>query len=53
MSNLAIVLLIVLFLLLIGAFPGAVVAHGYGYAPVSVLGIVLIVVIILALTGRL
>jgi hypothetical protein len=46
------VLLIVLILLLIGAIPSWPYSRGWGYAPSGILGIVLIVVLILALTGR-
>jgi hypothetical protein len=46
------VLLIVLILLLIGAIPSWPYSRGWGYGPSGILGIVLIVVLILALTGR-
>ena len=48
----SLVLLIVLLLLVFGGLPtwGY---HNYGYAPSGVLGIILIVVLILLLTGRL
>jgi hypothetical protein len=46
------ILLIILILLLVGAFPtwGY---HSYGYGPSSVLGVIVIVIIILLLMGRL
>lgn len=45
-------LLIILILLLIGALP-PVGLHPYGYGPSSALGVVVIVLLILLLTGRL
>ncbi len=47
------VLLVVLILLLIGAFPSWGHSRGWGYAPSSGIGIVLLIVIVLLLTGRL
>lgn len=48
------VLIVILILLLIGAFPtwphGG---FGYGWGPGGLVGVILIVVLILALTGRL
>lgn len=46
------VLLIVLILLLIGAMPNWGYSRGWGYGPSGILGIVLVVVLVLALTGR-
>jgi Protein of unknown function (DUF3309) len=46
------ILLIVLILLLIGAIPSWPYSRGWGYGPSGILGLVLIVVLILALTGR-
>ena len=46
------VLLVVLVLLLVGAIPSWPYSRGWGYGPSGILGIVLIVVLILALTGR-
>jgi hypothetical protein len=47
------ILIIVLILLLIGAIPNWGYSRGWGYGPSGLLGIVLIIVLILALTGRL
>lgn len=47
------ILLILLILLLVGAFPRWPHSKGWGFAPSGVLGIVLIIVIVLLLTGRL
>jgi len=47
------ILIIVLILILIGALPTWPYARGWGYYPSGLLGIVLIVLIILLLTGRL
>lgn len=51
--NLGFVLLIVLLLLLIGAFPAWPYSQGWGYAPTGILGTILLIVIILMLMGRL
>jgi hypothetical protein len=47
------ILIILLILLLIGAIPNWGYSRGWGYGPSGLLGIVLIIVLILALTGRL
>ncbi|MFT7402094.1 MAG: hypothetical protein ACI83N_001692 [Hydrogenophaga sp.] len=47
------ILLIVLILILIGAFPSWPHSRGWGYGPSGVLGLVLIIVVVLLLTGRL
>ncbi|MEJ0077531.1 MAG: DUF3309 family protein [Alphaproteobacteria bacterium] len=46
------VLLIVLILLLVGAMPSWRYSRGWGYGPSGLLGVILVVVLILALTGR-
>ena len=46
-------LIIVLLLLAIGAVPAWPYSRGWGYYPSGLLGIVLIIVIVLLLTGRL
>jgi uncharacterized protein DUF3309 len=47
------ILLIILILLLVGALPAWPYSTGWGYWPSGGLGIILLIVIILALTGRL
>jgi hypothetical protein len=47
------ILLIILILLLIGALPTWPYSSGWGYYPSGGLGLVLLVILILALTGRL
>ena len=47
------ILLIILILLLIGAVPAWPYSRGWGYYPSGLLGIVLIVLLVLLLTGRL
>ncbi|OZI24785.1 DUF3309 domain-containing protein [Bordetella genomosp. 7] len=47
------ILLILLILLLIGAFPAWPYSRGWGYYPSGLLGIVVIVLIVMLLTGRL
>ena len=51
--NTSTILLIVLILLLIGAVPAWPYSQGWGYFPSGLLGVVLIVVVIMLLTGRL
>jgi hypothetical protein len=46
------VLIVILILLLIGALPTWPYSSGWGYYPGGGLGLVLIIVLILALTGR-
>ena len=46
------ILLIVLVLLLVGAFPSWPHSRGWGYGPSSLLGTVLVVFLILVLVGR-
>jgi Protein of unknown function (DUF3309) len=45
------ILLVILILLLIGAFPAWPYSTGWGYFPVGGVGLILLIVIILALTG--
>jgi hypothetical protein len=47
------ILLIIVILLLVGAFPAWPHSAGWGYGPSGVLGLVLVVVLILFLLGRL
>jgi hypothetical protein len=51
-TMLSTILLVLLILLLVGALPRWGYSSGWGYGPSGILGIVLIVVLILALTGR-
>ncbi|HYH18176.1 MAG TPA: DUF3309 family protein [Azospirillum sp.] len=46
------ILLIILIILLIGAVPAWPYSRSWGYGPSGILGLLLIVVLILALTGR-
>ena len=46
------ILLIVLVLLLIGAIPSWPYSRGWGYGPSRILGVILVVVVVLALMGR-
>jgi Protein of unknown function (DUF3309) len=45
------ILLIVLVLLLIGAFPAWPYSRGWGYFPSGGLGLILLIVVVLAITG--
>jgi hypothetical protein len=47
------ILLIILILLLVGALPSWPYSSGWGYWPSGGLGLILLIVIILALTGHL
>ncbi len=49
----SLILLIVLILLLVGAFPRWRHSQTWGYFPSGALGIILVIVIVLMLTGRL
>lgn len=51
--NLGLLLLIILVLVLIGAFPAWPHSQSWGYGPTGVVGTILLVVIILMLMGRL
>lgn len=51
--NIGTILLILLILVLVGALPTWPYSSGWGYYPSGGLGIVLIVLIVLLLTGRL
>ncbi|HEY0877478.1 MAG TPA: DUF3309 family protein [Zeimonas sp.] len=46
------ILLIVLVLLLIGAIPSWPYSRAWGYGPSGILGVILVVVVVLALMGR-
>ncbi len=46
------IFLFILILLLIGAFPGWGYSSGWGYYPFGGIGLILLIVVILALTGR-
>ena len=47
------ILIILLIFLCIGAWPGIGFQHSYGYAPIGIGGIILIILVILLLSGRL
>jgi len=51
--TLSTILIIILIILLIGGFPAWPHSAGWGYGPSGIIGILLVVVLILALTGRL
>ena len=46
------VLVIILILALVGAFPRWGYSRGWGYGPSGIVGVLLIVILVLALTGR-
>ena len=46
------ILLVILVLMLIGSAPAWPYSRGWGYAPSGTLGIILIVLLLLALSGR-
>lgn len=47
------ILLIILLLLVLGLVPAWPYSRGWGYGPSGVLGLILLVLVILAITGRL
>ena len=47
------ILLIILVLLLVGAMPNWGYSRGWGYGPSGIVGVILVVLLILVLTGRL
>jgi hypothetical protein len=51
--SLGTILLIVLILMLIGAFPAWPHSRGWGYGPTGGLGLVIVIVIVLLVMGRL
>jgi hypothetical protein len=51
--SLGTILLIVLILLLVGAIPSWPYSRSWGYAPSGVLGLVVVIILVLVLTGRL
>lgn len=51
--SLGTILLILLILLLVGAFPAWPYSTAWGYGPSGLLGVVLVVVVVLLLMGRL
>jgi hypothetical protein len=51
--TLSTILIIILILLLIGAIPSWPYSRGWGYAPSGILGVILVVILVLALMGRL
>jgi Protein of unknown function (DUF3309) len=46
------VLIVLLILLLLGAIPSWPYSRGWGYGPSGLVGIILIIILVLALTGR-
>jgi len=52
-EGMSIILVVLLVLLLIGALPSWPYSSGWGYYPSGGLGLVLLIVLILALSGRL
>jgi hypothetical protein len=46
------ILIIILILILIGAFPSWGYSRGWGYYPSGIVGVILVVVLILVLMGR-
>ena len=52
MSTTAVVILVILAVLLIGSAPRWGYSRGWGYGPVGIIGLILVVVLVLALLGR-
>ncbi len=53
MMSLGTILLIILILILVGAFPSWGYSRGWGYGPSGIVGLILVVVVVLLLMGRL
>lgn len=53
MSNLGLVILILLVLMLVGAFPVWPHAQPWGWTPTGGLGVLLVVLVVLLITGKL
>ena len=53
MSTVTLIIVILLVLALVGALPLFPHSAGFGYGPSGVLGVILIVLLLLAVTGRL
>ncbi|GAA5786161.1 DUF3309 family protein [Chitiniphilus shinanonensis] len=51
--SLSLILLIVLVLLLVGAFPAWPHSRGWGYGPTGIVGVLLVVLVVMMLTGTL
>ncbi len=51
--TLSTILIIILILLLIGAIPSWSHSRSWGYAPSGIIGVILVIILILALMGRL
>jgi hypothetical protein len=51
MSTLGIILLVILVLILIGAFPAWGYSRGWGYGPAGLVAVLLILLVVLMLTG--
>ena len=51
--SLGTILLIVLVLMLVGAFPSWPHSSGWGYGPTGGIGLVLVIVVVLLISGRL
>jgi hypothetical protein len=49
----SLILIIILVLLLLGAVPAWPHSRSWGYGPSGVLGLILVIILVLALTGRL
>jgi hypothetical protein len=49
----SLILIVILVLLLLGAVPAWPHSRSWGYGPSGVLGLILVIILVLALTGRL
>ena len=49
----SLILIVILVLLLLGAVPAWPHSRSWGYGPSGVLGVILVIILVLALTGRL
>jgi hypothetical protein len=51
--SLGTILLIILILILLGVFPSWPHSQGWGYGPSGIVGVIVIILLVLVLTGRL
>lgn len=50
--DLGLILLILLIVLLVGAFPTWPYSRGWGYSPVGIIGVLLVILLVMALLGH-
>jgi hypothetical protein len=51
-GNMSTILIIILILILIGAFPSWPYSRGWGYGPSGIVGLILVILLVMVLLGR-